>query len=514
MDQISNVADKTLLEYHYPKEFYDINGPVVTRFPPENNGFLHLGHVKAMEIDFSFAKENNGVCILRFDDTNPNAECAEFYDAIREDVNWMGYEYIMETNTSDYFDVLYEYAKTLIKQGDAFICELSSEELRRYRHEKIPSPFRDRPIEESLRLFEEMKSGVHHENAMTLRMKGDLDSNNTTLWDIVMYRTIKKPHSKTDDKWVIYPSYDYSHGIIDSIENISHSFCTKEYEIRRDQYYWFIEKLGMRKPYVYEFGRMEVENGTLSKRNIKAMIENKTVTGWDDPRLLTIRGLRRRGYTQEALKDFCRNAGVTKNEVTLTRILLENIIRDKLNQTTPRKLAVFNPLKLIITNHLSNIECDCMDFPFDKNSTTRKVTLTKEFYIDSSSFKEVDEKNFYGLAPGKTIRIKYGPFVEFESFDKENNIVYVKFVEPLNPKKIKGILNWVGSDYNEVTVRSFDLMNMTELICYVEPGINKSTTNVEDKFQFEKYGFYCVDKDSLTENKLIFNETVKLKSSY
>ena len=505
-----------LLEYHYPKEFFEVGDikKIITRFPPENSGTLHLGHIKAMEIDFSFAKENGGECILRFDDTNPNSECEEYYNAIREDVLWMGYDFCKETNTSDYFDILYEYAVKLITNDNAYICELSSDELRRHRHEQLPSPYRNRSVEESLKLFEEMKNGLHEENTMTLRMKGNLESTNTTLLDPVMYRIIKKIHGKTKDKWIIYPSYDYSHGIIDSIEGITHSFCTKEYEIRREQYYWFIEKLNMRAPYVYEFGRMEVENGTLSKRNIRTMIENKIVSGWDDPRLLTIKGLRRRGYTQDALKEFCRNAGITKNEVTLSKMLLENIIRDKLNPIVFRKLAVFNPLRIIINNFESDIICECFDFPFDKNSSKRINILTREFYIDSSNFKEIDEKDFYGLAPGKTIRIKYGPFVKFESYDKQNNVVYVNLTNPQNPKKIKGILNWVNNYYNEIIIRTFDEMIMNETICYIESNVNINTVQIEDKFQFEKYGYYCVDKDTLTNDKLIFNEIVKLKSSY
>lgn len=503
--------------FTYPKEFFDVMNDekkVITRFPPEPNGFLHLGHVKAMEIDFSFAKENNGVCIFRFDDTNPLAESNEFYDSAREDVEWMGYSYVMETNTSDYFDLLYNFAITMIKQGDAYVCELPHEEIRRYRHEKIESPYKERSTEESLRLFDEMKKGMHAEGTMTLRMKGDLNNNNSTLWDVIMYRIIYNKHCKTDNTWVIYPSYDYSHCIIDSIENITHSFCTTEYEVRREQYYWFLDKLNLSKPYVYEFGRLEVENETLSKRKIKEMVENKIVCGWDDPRLLTIKGLRRRGYVPSALKEFCRNAGITKTGGTLSRLLLENIIRDKLNLISPRRMVVMSPIKLVIMNHTNKTECAALDFPFDKLSAARFVHLTKEIFIDSNNFKEIDEKDFYGLAPGKTIRLKYGPFVEFESHNKETNTINVKIVEPSNPKKIKGVLNWVNSDYQLIMIRSFENLNMTSLECFAEPSLNKTNVKVEDKFQFEKYGFYCVDKDSTDSNNLIFNETVKLKTSY
>ena len=505
------------IDYTYPKEFHDVlihDKNVVTRFPPENSGFAHLGHVKAMEINFSFAKETGGVCILRFDDTNPSAEKQEFYDSIREDVIWMGYSFISETNTSDYFDVLYNLAVTLISNDNAYVCELSRDDMKRYREENIESPFKSRPIEESLKLFEEMKNGKHPEGSLTLRMKGDINNPNTTLWDIVMYRIIKKDHPKTGNTWQIYPSYDYSHGIVDSLENITHSFCTTEYIVRRDQYYWFLDKLGMRKPYVYEFGRLEVENELLSKRKIKELVANNLVFGWDDPRLLTIKGLRRRGYTPDSLKEFCRHTGITRTEVVLSKMLLESIIREKLNTIAHRKMVVMNPLKLVITNFTEDINCSALDYPFDKNSTTRNVVLTKELYIDSNNFKVVDSKKFYGLAPGKTIRLKYGPFVEFESYDDKELTVYVKFSEPPNPKKIKGILNWVGSDYNEITVRLFDGLNMEEKECYAEKSLSMDNLQVGDKFQFEKYGFYCLDEDSIKKNKPIFNETVKLKSSY
>lgn len=517
ISETNKIDQSNVTGFTYPREFFSVIGDnknVITRFPPEPNGFLHMGHVKAMEIDFSFAEDNKGICILRFDDTNPSAESTTFYDNIREDVNWMEYNYVMETNTSDYFVTLYELAITMIKQGDAYVCELSQEEIKRHRAEKIESPFKERPVEESLRLFEEMRDGKYPEGSMTLRMKGDLNNGNSTLWDVIMYRIIYDEHCKTGKEWVIYPSYDFSHCIIDSIENITHSFCTTEYEIRREQYYWFLDKLKMRKPYVYEFARLEVENETLSKRKIKEMVDNNIVFGWDDPRLLTIKGLRRRGYVPSALKEFCRNAGITKHETTLSRNLLENIVREKLNVCAPRKLVVMSPLKLIITNLTEEIICNASNFPFDKSSTTRPIILTNEVYIDTVNFKEIDEKNFYGLAPGKTVRLKYGPFVEFERHDKDSNVVFVKLVEPSNPKKIKGILNWVNINAEPIIIRKFNGMEITEYNCLAEQSLNKTDVKVEDKFQFEKYGFYCVDKDSENSKELIFNETVKLKSSY
>lgn len=516
------------IEFKYPEEFFNNlsnldnsnnSNRIVTRFPPEPNGYLHLGHVKAMEIDFSFAKENNGICILRFDDTNPSAESEDFYENIREDVKWMEYDYVNETNTSDYFDILYNFAIQLIKQGDAYVCELSQEEIRKSRAEKIESTYKNRPIEESLKLFEEMKNGLHTEGKLTLRMKGDLNNPNSTLWDVVMYRINKNKHSKTNDKWSIYPSYDFSHCIIDSIENVTHSFCTTEYEIRREQYYWFLEKLKLTKPYVYEFAKLEIENDILSKRKIKEMVENNIVKGWDDPRLLTLKGLRRRGYIPYALKEFCRHAGITKSDTSLSKHLLENIIREKLHTVAPRKLIVMNPIKIIINNYKNyqinnSVKCNASNFPFDKNSTTREIMLTREIYIDQDNFKEIDEKDFYGLAPNKFVRLKYGPFIKFESFDHVNKVIYANIEEPPNPKKIKGILNWVASDFNKIIIRQFDGLLMNEYECFGENSLSKNIVKIEDKFQFEKYGFYCVDKDSNKSNYLIFNETVKLKSSY
>mgnify|MGYP006409561277 CR=1 FL=1 len=517
----------------YPQDFFDNipeSGEVITRFPPEPNGYLHLGHVKAMEIDFDFAKINNGKCILRYDDTNPLAEHGEFYDNIREDVEWLGYNYCKITYTSDYFDELFNYAIQLINQGDAYICQLSPDDIKSYRNQKIESPYKNRSIEESLSLFENMKNGQYDEGDMTLRMKGDLNDNNSTMWDVIMYRIIKSSHHRTGDKWVIYPTYDFSHCIVDSIENITHSFCTTEYIIRRAQYFWFLDKLKLRKPYVFEFSRLEVENAILSKRKVKELINTHNMSGWNDPRLFTIKGLRRRGYTPASLIELCRNGGVTKVESELTTLLMENIIRNHLNLISVRRFAVMNPLKLIIDNwpHVDNkpnefIDCYANDFPFDNGGKDRCMRLTKELYIDKLNFKEVDEKSFYGLAPGKTIRLKYGHFVSFNNYDKENNVVHVNLACPEKPKKIKGILNWVGSDYKNIIIRTFNGNDMTEIKCMGESSLTESSltessltesSNSSFMCQFEKYGFYCVDQSSLDQNKLIFNETVKLKTTY
>jgi len=508
----------------YPKEFYDaITNKVVTRFPPENSGCLHLGHVKALEVDFGFSNEQNelkndgSACILRFDDTNPTSEKQEYYDNIKYDIEWLGYKPCFETSTSDYFGLLYDFAILLIKKGEAYVCQLCPNDISEYRKNKIESPWKFRPIIESLQLFEEMKNGKYNNSEMTLRMKGDINNTNTCMLDFIMYRIIKDiPHGKTGTIWCIYPTYDYSHGIIDSIEGITHSFCTKEYEVRREQYYWFLDKLNMRKPFVYEFAKLDITNETMSKRKINEMIKNEVVTTWNDPRLLTVSGLRRRGYLPEVLREFCKDTGVTKTEAVFEdRSILESKLRDRLNVTSPRKMVVFSPLKLYITNYPETpIYGYAKDFPMlGDSSTVRHILITDEVYIDSKEFKEVDEKSFYGLAPNKTILLKYGVYVEYESYDKTKNTVFVKIVPKPDGKKVKGVLNWVNANYTKINVRQFDGLVVYTQLCYAEESLNFKFVTHLSKFQFEKHGYYCLDYDTL-DGKPIFNETVKLKSGY
>lgn len=487
---------------------------ITTRFPPEPNFCLHLGHVKAMEADYGYAEQTGGKCVLRFDDTNPSAEKEEYYESILHDIAWMGYNSCYITATSDYFGLLYDFAKLLIKKGNAYVCQLSSDETSEYRKNRIESPYKVRPIEESLRLFEEMKLGKYKEGEMTLRMNGSLENPNTTMWDFVMYRIIKTPHGKTRNEWSIYPTYDYSHGIIDSIEGITHSFCTKEYEVRREQYYWSIDQLNLRRPFVYEFGRLDIEGETMSKRKIKDMVETSVVNGWDDPRLLTVSGLRRRGYTPEVLRDFCKETGITKCEAKYAnRALLESKLRDKLNVIAPRRMVVFEPLKLKIDGLPDEpVFAEAKDFPFDENSNTRSILITPEVYIDKKEFKEVDEKGFYGLAPGKIVLLKYGIYVEYVDYDKLNGTVNVRMISKPD-KKVKGILNWVNSNYTKIFVNSFDKLRIWTQLCHAEEILNKNCVNALDKFQFEKHGYYCVDYNSL-DGRLVFNESCKLKSSY
>ncbi|AYV78425.1 MAG: glutamine--tRNA ligase-like isoform X1 [Edafosvirus sp.] len=526
----------------YPNEFIEEvkkNEKIVTRFPPEPNGHLHLGHIKAMEVDFGFVEDmkKNGIdgeCIMRFDDTNPSVEKQEYIDSILENVAWLNHKPSKITYTSDYFDKLYEYALILIRQGDAYVCELKSEQISEYREKGIESPYRNRKPEESLKLFEEMKRGLHDENAMTLRMKGDLSSPNPCLWDLVFYRILFKRHPRTDNKWCIYPSYDFSHCIVDSIENITHSLCTIEFETRRESYFWVLDKLNLRKPFVYEFSRLNIVNGILSKRKIVELVDTKKVSGWDDPRLLTINGLKKRGYTAESLKQFCRNTGITKNYSEIPMYKLEYCIRQELEINAPRRYVVLDPLLVKINNlelFKGTLEYTLYDFPIymktvlegksneniaDDKKKIRKIELTPEIYIDKSSFRINDSKDFYGLAPNKIIRLKCGngPFLKCNSYklDENNNVVEVTvdIVEPEFPKKVKGILNWVNNKALPIIIQEFDDLNMKTYVALGEESLDDC--DVGTKYQFERYGYFCVDNKM--ENKIIFNKIVSLNSNY
>lgn len=513
-----NYYPEEFFKVHYPEESFnvidiDISAEhiepkqVITRFPPEPNGYLHLGHVKAMELDFGFAEYMMGQCIMRFDDTNPTAEKEEYIHQILEDVKWMGYNYSKITYTSDYFDLLYEFAVKLINDGDAYVCELKSEEISLYREQKKESPYKNRSIKDNLILFEEMKNG----NAKyVLRMKGDLSNPNPCLWDTIMYRVLNISHNRTGDKWKMYPTYDFSHCIVDSIEGITHSFCTKEFEIRRELYYWFLDKLKLRKPYEYEFARLNISSGTLSKRKIKQLVDESIVSSWSDPRLLTISGLRNKGYTNTSLRKFCYNLGITKSDSEISIDMLNCILRDELNYVK-RKLVVIEPLKLNIINFSDIPEdikiCKLLDYPYDKASSYRIVNLTQIVYIEKASYKTIDDKNFYGLAPNKIIRLKYGPFVKYVKENIDGSID-VEYVDPeknnFNFKKIKGILNWTNANFVTVKINMFiQDYKIKTYESYAEEHI------IDDEIlQFERIGYYKRSED------FTFNEIVSLKSSY
>lgn len=527
---------------------------VYTRFPPEPNGYLHIGHIKAMGVDFGLAldvKEHlnkNSACIMRFDDTNPLSEKNEYVNSILNNLQWLGYVPSKITYTSDYFNTLYELAIKLITHGNAYVCELSGDEISEYRKEKRESPFKSRPIEESLDLFKRMKKGEFENNKMTLRMKGDLSNPNSCMWDLIFYRIIHSSHHRTGDEWCIYPSYDFAHCIVDSLEGITHSMCTIEFEMRRESYYWVLDKLSLPKPLVYEFGRLNITNNVLSKRVLRSLVEKNLVHGWDDPRLLTINGLKRRGYDPIVLTNFCKQTGLTKTNSTLEMEKLEFYMREYLDQLVPRRFVIKNPVKVTFVDDIEDdMSCVMYDFPAymkkimekdpsvpnDKRSM-RNMKVTQSIFIDRSDFKMVDENKYFGLAPNKYVRLKYSEFIKCIGYSEKNGNVaeiMVKFEAPPNPKKVKGVLSWVNSDAVPVELRMYgklfnkdydsdvsleELINQNSLTiinALAEPSLSPNKLSVEDRFQFERVGYFCVDPDS-TEHKTVFNSIVDLKSSY
>ncbi|CAA3026121.1 glutamine--tRNA ligase-like isoform X1 [Olea europaea subsp. europaea] len=521
-------------------------GKVFTRFPPEPNGYLHIGHAKAMFVDFGLAKERGGCCYLRYDDTNPEAEKKEYIDHIEEIVSWMGWEPFKITYTSDYFQELYELAVELIRRGHAYVDHQTPEEIKEYREKKMNSPWRDRPTEESLNLFDDMKRGVIEEGKATLRMKQDMQSDNFNMYDLIAYRIKFTPHPHAGDKWCIYPSYDYAHCIVDSLENITHSLCTLEFETRRASYYWLLDALGLYQPYVWEYSRLNITNTVMSKRKLNRLVTEKWVDGWDDPRLMTLAGLRRRGVTATSINSFVRGIGITRSDCSMIRLdRLEYHIREELNRTAPRTMVVLNPLKVVITNleASSVIYSDAKkwpDAPADDASSFYKVPFSNVVYIEHSDFRLKDSKDYYGLAPGKSVLLRYAFPIKCTEVilgdDKESVLEIRAEYDPLKKTKPKGVLHWVaesapGVDPLKIEVRLFDKLfiseNPAELDdwlgdlnpeskvviseAYAVPSLRDAT--VGDRFQFERLGYFAVDKDS-TPEKLVFNRIVTLRDTY
>ncbi|KAG1366261.1 glutamine--tRNA ligase [Cocos nucifera] len=533
---------KELLERHLKAT----GGKVLTRFPPEPNGYLHIGHAKAMFIDFGLAKERNGSCYLRFDDTNPEAEKREYIDHIQEIVQWMGWQPFKVTYTSDYFQDLYELAVELIRRGLAYVDHQSPEEIKEYREKKMDSLWRDRPIEESLKLFDDMKRGLIDEGKATLRMKQDMQGDNKNMNDLVAYRIKFTPHPHAGDKWCIYPSYDYAHCIVDSLENITHSLCTLEFEIRRPSYYWLLVALGLYQPYVWEYSRLNISNTVMSKRKLNRLVTEKWVDGWDDPRLMTLAGLRRRGVSSTSINDFVRGIGITRSDNSMIRFdRLEYHIREELNKTAPRTMVVLHPLKVVITNldSGSTIYLDAKmwpDAPSDDVSSFYKVPFTKVVYIERSDFRLKDSKDYYGLAPGKSVLLRYAfpiKCTEVIYGDNADNIVEIRAEYDSSKKtKPKGVLHWVaqpssGVEPLRVEVRLFEKLFLSENPSELEDWLSDlnphskevipeafavpslASAVVGDKFQFERLGYFAVDPDT-TPGKLVFNRTVTLRDSY
>lgn len=529
---------------------------VITRFPPEPNGYLHIGHAKSICLNFGLAKSYasdsvKAECHLRFDDTNPEKEDIEYIDSIQEDVKWLGYDWGENLfYASDYFDKMYEYAIKLIKMDKAYICELSPEEAREYRGSLTEpgkdSPFRNRDSAESLGLFEKMKNGEIEQGKMVLRLKIDMSSPNINLRDPIIYRIKKAHHPKTGDKWNIYPIYDFAHCIEDSIEDITHSICTLEFEDRRPLYNWVLETLGTEShPQQIEFSRLNLEYTIMSKRYLKQLVDENHVLGWDDPRMPTISGMRRRGYLPESLRNFCEQIGVTKKDGTIAMSTLETNVRDSLGPVTPRVFGVLDPLKVVITNWDEGVqEIECAYHPQDEAYGTRKVPFTKELYIERDDFKEEANRKFFRLKTGGSVRLKFAYVITCDEVIKDDSGEIVELrctyhkdtfagVTPEGMKKVKGIINWVSASENlEIECRLYDRLftvpnpmsnkdksfiesinpdSLKVIKTYVERSLK--TAKVEERYQFERQGYFVVDKDSTAEQK-VFNRIITLKDTW
>ncbi|MDD3686831.1 MAG: glutamine--tRNA ligase/YqeY domain fusion protein [Bacteroidales bacterium] len=525
---------------------------ILTRFPPEPNGYLHIGHAKSICLNFGLKETFNGKTNLRFDDTNPSKEEVEYVNSIIDDVRWLGFDYDNLFYASDYFDQLYDWAVMLIKDGKAYVDEQTPDEISRQRTNPtvpgIESPFRNRSIEENLRLFEEMKAGKHDEGSMVLRAKVDMNSPNMHMRDPIMYRIMKKHHDRTGDKWCIYPMYDYAHGQSDYIEGITHSICTLEFEVHRPLYDWFLDQIDTtgKRPRQIEFARLNVSYTIMSKRKLLELVTNKYVSGWDDPRMPTISGLRRRGYTPESIRNFAERIGVAKRENMIDVGLLEFFIREDLNKKANRVMAVLDPLKVIITNYPDgqSEELTSNDNPEDEAAGTRTVYFSKEIFIEREDFMEDAPNKFFRLKPGGEVRLRNAYFITCNEVikDNEGNIIELhctydpasKGGQSPDGRKVKGTIHWADSKtcidaevrlYDRLFVKEDpdDLAETETYLDYLNPDslkivtakVEKSLENVVagDKFQFERKGYFCVDKDS-QPGKLIFNRTVTLKDSW
>ena len=526
-------------------------GRVQTRFPPEPNGYLHIGHAKAICLDFGLAAEFGGKTNLRFDDTNPSKEDVEYVDSIMEDVQWLGFNWDGLFYASDYFGQLYEWAVQLIKAGKAFVCDLGADEVRRYRGTLTEpgktSPYRDRSIEENLDLFERMKNGEFPDGARTLRAKIDMASPNLNMRDPVMYRIVHADHHRTGDQWCIYPMYDYAHGQSDSIEKVTHSICTLEFEDHRPLYNWFIEQLGIFPSQQYEFDRLNITYTLLSKRKLLALVQNGYVDGWDDPRMPTLSGMRRRGYTPEAIRTFCANINVSKTTGIVQLSHLEYFVREDLNKHASRVMAVLRPLRVVIDNYPDDLveEMDAVNNPEDESAGTRKVPFSKVLYIEQDDFREDPPKQYFRLAPGREVRLRYGYFITCTNFVKDENGSVVELHCTYDPatrggnapdgRKVKSTIHWVSAAHAvDSQVRLYDNLflkenpnevvegqeftanlnpNSLEVVagCKVEPSLRTGSPGA--RYQFERLGYFCVDKAS-TEERPVFNRTIGLRDTW
>ncbi|HWB83905.1 MAG TPA: glutamine--tRNA ligase/YqeY domain fusion protein [Bryobacteraceae bacterium] len=527
-------------------------GRVHTRFPPEPNGYLHIGHAKSICLNFGLAKEFGGKCNLRFDDTNPSKEETEYVDSIMDNVRWLGFDWENRLfYASDYFGQLYEWAVQLIRAGKAYVCDLSAQQIREYRGTLTEpgreSPFRNRTVEENLKLFEQMRAGEFPDGSRTLRAKIDMASPNLNMRDPVMYRILHAEHHRTGNKWCIYPMYDFTHGESDSIEHITHSICTLEFEDHRPLYDWFVEQLGIYHPQQIEFDRLNLTYTLLSKRKLLLLVQNGHVRGWDDPRMPTLAGIRRRGYTPEAIRNFCNSIGVSKTNGTIELSLLEHFVREDLNRHAPRVMAVLRPLKLVIDNYPEGQveEMEAVNNPEDESAGTRKVPFSRVLYIETDDFREDPPKQYFRLSPGREVRLRYGYFVTCTGVVKDESGAVREIHCTYDPatrggnapdgRRVKSTIHWVSAAHAvDAEVRIYENLftrenpneendggdftanlnpNSLEVLtnCKVEPSLRGAA--VESRYQFERLGYFCVDADSTAE-KLVFNRTVALRDTW
>jgi glutaminyl-tRNA synthetase len=527
------------------------NGRVWTRFPPEPNGYLHIGHAKAICIDFGLADEFKGGTNLRFDDTNPEKEETEYVESIQEDVRWLGFEWENLLYASDYFQQLYDWAIELIKKGKAYVDDLTADEIRKYRGTLTEpgkeSPHRNRSVEENLDLFARMKAGEFPDGSRCLRAKIDMASPNLNMRDPVMYRILRKPHHRTGDTWCIYPLYDYAHGQSDSLEKITHSICTLEFEDHRPLYNWYIRELGIFPSQQIEFDRLNLTYTLLSKRKLLQLVQEKRVRGWDDPRMPTLSGIRRRGYTPEAIRNFVSSNGVSKTNGTIEFAMLEHFVREDLNRHAPRVMAVLRPLKVVVDNYPEGQteQMDAVNNPEDPSAGTRQVPFSRELYIEQDDFREEPPKGYFRLSPGKEVRLRYGYFITAKSVVKnaQGDIVEVHCTyDPAtrggnapDGRKVKSTIHWVSAAHAiDAEVRLYENLfskenpnevpegqdftanlnpNSLEIVtpAKLEPSV--ATAKAGERYQFERLGYFCVDPDT-APGKPVFNRTVALKDTW
>ena len=524
---------------------------VHTRFPPEPNGYLHIGHAKAICIDFSTAEKFNGICNLRMDDTNPTKEDVEYVDSIKEDIKWLGFDWQDRFYyASDYFDKMYEFAVGLIKKGLAYVCELTPEQVKANRgdlNHPAVSPYRERPIEESLDLFERMKNGEFEDGKMTLRAKIDLNSGNFNMRDPVIYRINRSKHHRTGDKWCIYPMYDYAHPIEDALEDITHSLCSLEFEDHRPLYEWVINNIDCSsKPRQIEFARLGINNTVMSKRKLRQLVEGGYVSGWDDPRMPTLCGLRRRGYTPASIKNFCERIGVSKVISTVDYGFLEHCLREDLNMNAKRAMAVLDPIKLIITNYPEDKteEFEIENNPNDESAGMRKITFSRELYIERTDFMEEPVKGYFRMYPGNEVRLKTTYIVRCTGCKKDENGNVVEVYAEYDPEtrggntpdgiKVKGTIHWVDAKnsidaevrlYNNLFTVSDPEGGEKEFVEYINPNSLevlkgcKLENSLKDavpgeSYQFMRLGYFCVDNRESNSQKIVFNRSVSLKDGF